>query len=48
MSGTYTSKYGRGEEYIYRILDGKTEGKRSLGKTVVAQEDNIKMDITEV
>ena len=33
---------------IYRILVGKPEGKRPLGRPSCRSEDNIKIDITEV
>ena len=33
---------------VYRILVGKPEGKRSLGRPRCRREDNIKMDIQEV
>jgi len=36
---------GRG---VHRILVGKPEGKRSLGKPRHRWEDNIKMDLQEV
>jgi hypothetical protein len=36
---------GRG---VYRILMGKTEGKRPLGRPRCRCEDNIKMDLQEV
>jgi len=36
---------GRG---VYRILVGKPEGKRLLGRTRHRWEDNIKIDIQEV
>ena len=36
---------GRG---VYRILAGKPEGKRPLGRTRRKLEDNIKMDLQEV
>ena len=32
----------------YRVLVGKHEGKRSLGRTRLRWEDNIKMDLQEV
>jgi hypothetical protein len=32
----------------FRVLVGKPEGKRSLGKRRLRWEDNIKMDIQEV
>jgi len=36
---------GRG---AYRVLMGKLEGKRSLGRHKCIWEDNIKMDLGEV
>ena len=33
---------------VYRILVGKPDGKRPLGKPMRRWEDNIKMDIQEV
>jgi len=39
--------YG-GEGCAQRVLVGKTEGKRTLGKPMRRWEDNIKMDIQEV
>jgi len=36
---------GRG---IYRVLVGKPEGKRTLGRLRRRWEDNIKMDVQEV
>jgi hypothetical protein len=39
--------YG-GQERAYRILVGKPEGKRSLGRPRPRWEDNIKMDLLEV
>jgi hypothetical protein len=33
---------------IYRVLVGKPEGKRSLGRPRHRWEDNVKMDILEV
>jgi hypothetical protein len=36
---------GRG---VYRVLVGKPEGKRQLGKPRLRWEDNIKMDLQKV
>jgi hypothetical protein len=36
---------GRG---VYRVLVGKTEGKRPLGRPRYRWEDNIKMDLLDV
>ena len=44
MSGA-CSAYGGG---VYRVLVGKPEGKRPLGKPRRRWEDNIKMDLHEV
>ena len=33
---------------IYRVLVGKPEGKRPLGRPKLGWEDNIKMDLQEV
>jgi hypothetical protein len=33
---------------VYRILVGKPEGKRPLGRPICRWEDNIKMDLQEV
>ena len=33
---------------MYRVLLGKSEGKRPLGKPRPRREDNIKMDLQEV
>jgi hypothetical protein len=37
-----------GEERLYRVLVGKPEGKRPLGRPRRRREDNIKMDLQEV
>jgi len=39
--------YG-GEEGVYRVLVGKPEGRRPLGRPWRRWEDNIKMDLQEV
>jgi len=39
--------YG-GEKILYRVLVGKPEGKRPLGRPRGRWEDNIKMDLQEV
>jgi hypothetical protein len=33
---------------VYRVLMGKREGKRPLGKLKISWEDNIKMDLQEL
>jgi hypothetical protein len=39
----------RGEgRCVYRVLVGKSEGKRTLGRPRCRREDNIKMDLQEV
>jgi hypothetical protein len=38
----------RGRRGMYRVLVGKPEGKRPLGRPKRRLEDNIKMDIQEV
>jgi len=45
--GGACSAYGAGERG-YRVLMGKPEGKRPLGKPRYRWEDNIKMDLQEV
>jgi hypothetical protein len=39
--------YGRGER-VYRVMVGRPEGKRPLGRPRRRWEDNIKMDLQEV
>jgi len=39
--------YGE-REGVYRVLVGKPEGKRPLGRPRLRWEDNIKMDLQEV
>jgi hypothetical protein len=46
MGGT-CSKYGKGRR-VYRVLVGKPEGKRPLGRPRRRWEDNIKIDLQEV
>jgi 3-oxoacyl-ACP reductase-like protein len=46
MGGTCIA-YG-GEGGIYRVLVGKSEGKRPLGSPRHRWEDNIKIDLQEV
>jgi len=45
--GGACSTYG-GEERAYRVLVGKPEGKRLLGRPRRIWEDNIKMDLLEM
>jgi len=40
--------YGGEERHIYRVLVGKPEGKRPLGRPRHKWEDNIKMDLQEL
>jgi hypothetical protein len=43
--GGARSPYGKG---VYRVLLGKPEGKRPLGRTWRRWENNIEMDLQEV
>jgi hypothetical protein len=43
----YAKRMG-GSRGVYRVLVGKPEGKRSLGRPRPRWEDNIKMDLQEV
>jgi hypothetical protein len=45
--GRACSTYGE-KRGVYRILVGKSEGKRPLGRQGRRWEDNIKMDLQEV
>jgi hypothetical protein len=36
------------ERVVYRVLVGKPEGRRPLGRTRCRWEDNIRMDLQEV
>jgi hypothetical protein len=45
--GMARSTHG-GEENAYRILVGKPEGKRLLGRPRRRWEDNIRMDLREI
>ena len=45
--GGACSTYG-GERGAYRVLVGKYEGRRALGRPRLRWEDNIKMDLQEV
>jgi hypothetical protein len=40
--------YGRERRGVYKVLLGKPEGKRPLGRPRSRWEDNIKMDLQEV
>jgi hypothetical protein len=44
--GGACSIYG-GEERVYRVLVGKPEGKRLLGRPSRRSEDNIKIELQE-
>ena len=46
MGGT-CSTYGK-RRGIYRVVVGKSEGKRPLGRPRFRSEDNIKLDLQEV
>ena len=41
------SAYGK-RRGVYKVLVGKPEGKRPLGRPARTREDNIKMDLQEV
>ena len=45
MGAAYSMGEGRG---VYRVLVGKPEGKRPLGRPRGRWEDNIKMDLLEM
>ena len=45
--GGACSTYGK-RRCVYRVLVGKPEGKRPLGRSRRRWEDNIKMDLQEV
>jgi hypothetical protein len=40
--------HGRRKRNAYRVLVGKPEGKRPLGRPRCRWEDNIKMDLREI
>jgi hypothetical protein len=42
------ARTGGGGRSVYRILDGRPYGKRSLGRPRRRWEDNINMDIREL
>jgi hypothetical protein len=46
MGGAY-SMYGKSRG-LYRVLVGKPDGRRLLGRPKLRWEDNIKMDLTAV
>ena len=43
----HVARMGEGRD-VYRVLVGKSEGKRPLGRPRRRWEDNIKMDLQEV
>jgi hypothetical protein len=43
----HVARIGEGRD-VYRVLVGKPEGKRSLGRPRRRWEDNIRMDLQEV
>jgi len=45
--GEHVARMGEGRD-VYRVLVGKPEGKRPLGRPRRRWEDNIKMDLREV
>jgi len=45
--GGACSTYGE-RRGVYRVLEGKLEGKRPFGRPRLRWEDNIKMDLQEV
>jgi hypothetical protein len=45
--GKACSTYGE-RRVVYRVLVGKRDGKRTLGRPRTRWEDNIKMDVQEV
>ena len=48
MSGACSTYGGGGKRSAYRVLMGKPDGKRPLGRQRRRWEDNIKMDLQEV
>ena len=46
--GVSCRAYGGERRGVYRVLVGKPEGKRPLGRPRHRWEDNIKMDLQEV
>jgi hypothetical protein len=42
------SSYGGEERCIYRVLEGRPEGRIALGRQRHRWEDNIKIDLLEV
>ena len=48
MGGACSAYGGEERRGVYRVLVGKPEGKRPLGRPRRRWEDNIKMDLQEV
>jgi hypothetical protein len=46
--GRACGTHGRGEKKAYKVLVGKPEGKRPLGRTRRRWEDGIRMDLREI
>jgi hypothetical protein len=46
--GRACGTHGRGGRNAYRVLVGKPEGKRPLGRPRLRGEDGIKMDLKEI
>jgi hypothetical protein len=44
----HVARMGRRGMYVYRMLVGKPEGERSLGRPRRRWEDNIRMDLREI
>jgi hypothetical protein len=44
----HVARMGKKKKSAYRILVGKPEGKRPLGRTTRRWVDNIKMDIRDI
>jgi hypothetical protein len=43
----HVARMGEGRE-IYRVLDGRPEGKKALGRPTHSWEDKIKMELREM
>jgi hypothetical protein len=48
MGGPCSTNGGGGKRNAYRLLVGKPEGKRPLGRPIRRWVDNIRMDLGEV
>jgi hypothetical protein len=44
----HVARMGKGRRGVYRILVGRPEGKRPLGRPRRRWEDNIKLDLREI